>query len=100
MEDPVRLKYVHCPLDIRHTNVTSPAWQPFFLTDLTMSATPDLVSITHGLQEMRRNTQHRLHILVDKDIHHRVLKLMYGISYAQYNLPLFLTCTLVDLAPE
>ena len=60
MDDPIRLQHVRCPLDIRRANVTSPAWTPFFLTDLTVSATPDLVSIIHGLQEVQQHTQHRL----------------------------------------
>ena len=69
MDDPIRLQHVRCPLDIRRANVTSPAWTPFFLTDLTVSATPDLVSIIHGLQEVQQHTQHRLPLLVDENIH-------------------------------
>ena len=93
MDDPIRLQHVRCPLDIRRDNVTSPAWTPFFLTDLTVSATPDLVSIIHGLQEVQQHTQHRLPLLVDENIHYRVLKLVYSISYARYNVPLFITRT-------
>ena len=93
MDDPIRLQHVRCPLDIRRANVTSPAWTPFFLTDLTVSATPDLVSIIHGLQEVQQHTQHRLPLLVDENIHYRVLKLVYSISYARYNVPLFITRT-------
>ena len=74
-------------------NVTSPAWHPFFLTDMTMSATPDLVSIIHGLQEVQQHTRHRLPISVDENIHCCVLTLVYSINYAQCNLPLFLTRT-------
>ena len=93
MDDPIRLQHVRCPLDIRRANVTSPAWTPFFLTDLTVSATTDLVSIIHGLQEVQQHTQHRLPLLVDENIHYRVLKLVYSISYARYNVPLFITRT-------
>ena len=95
MEDPVRLKCVCCPLDIRDTNFTSPAGHLLFLTNMTVSATPAVVCIIHGLQDVQQHTQHRLHILVDEDIHHLVLKLMCSICYAQYNLPLFLTLTRV-----
>ena len=63
---------------------------PFFLTDLTVSASPDLVSIIHGLQEVQQHTQRRLPLLVDENIHYRVLKLVYSISYARYNVPLSL----------
>ena len=93
MDDPIRLQHVRCPLDIRQANVTSPAWTPFFLIDLTVSATPDLVSIIHGLQEVQQHTQHRLPLLVDENIHYRVLKLVYSINYAWYNVPLFITRT-------
>ena len=48
MEDPIRLRYVRCPLDIRHTNSTNPACHPFFLAYLVVSATADLVSSIHG----------------------------------------------------
>ena len=93
MDNLVRLHDTRCPWDIRRCNGTSPAWAPFFLTDLTVSVTPDLVTIMHGLREVQRYTQHRLPLLVDENIHYGVLKLMHNISYARYNLCLFLTCT-------
>ena len=93
MEDPVRPKYVRGPLNVRHAYVSSPTWHPFSLTDLTVSATLDLVSTMHGLQEVQQHTQHRLPILADEHIHCCVLKVMYSIFYAQYNLPLFLART-------
>ena len=61
--------------------------------NLIVSATPDLVSIIHGLQEVHQHTQHRLPLLVDENIHYFVLKLVYSISYARYNVPLFITRT-------
>ena len=79
MDDPIRLQHVRCPLDIQQANVTSPAWTPFFLTDLTVSATPDLVSIIHGLQEVEQHTPHRIPLLVDENIHYRVLRLVYSL---------------------
>ena len=95
MEDPIRLQFVRCPLDMRRTNDTSPARYAFFLTPLALLATLDLVPIIHGLQEVRQHTQQSLLLLVDDNIHDRFLRLMYRVSYAQYNLPLFLTRTLV-----
>ena len=56
IQDPLRLKFVRCPLDIRHTNVTSLAWHPFFLTNFTMLATLDLVCIIPGLEEVHQHT--------------------------------------------
>ena len=83
IDHPICFRHVCCPLDIRRANVTSPGWTPFFLADLTVSVTPDLVAMVHSLQEVQEHTQHRLPMLVDKNIHYRVLKLVYSIGYAR-----------------
>ena len=93
MDDLICLQHVRCPLDIQRANVTGPAWTPFFLTDLAVSATPDLVSIFHGLQEVQQHTQHPLPLLVNENIHYPGLKLVYSISYARFVVPLFITRT-------
>ena len=42
---------------------------------------------------MQRHTLHRLPLLVDENIHYPVLKLVYSISYAWYNVPLLIART-------
>ena len=61
--------------------------------DLTVLSTPDLVKILHGIQSREKRTQHHMPLRVDEKIHCRLLKLVYIITYAKYNTPLFLNRT-------
>ena len=89
----VPLHSVRAPLDIKRQQVSSPQWEAFLLMDLKVSSTPDLVEILHEVQKLEARIAHHLPLLVDENIHCRILKLAYSVTYAESNVPLYLNRT-------
>ena len=87
------MRDIQCPLDTKRTQVSSPQWDPMMMSDFTASATSDLVKILHGTQSVSQRTHHHMPLLVDENIHYRLLKLVCGLSYAKVNVPMFLNRT-------
>ena len=90
---PVPLRSVRAPLDIKRQQVCSPQWEPFLLMDLKVGCTPDLVEILHEVQKVEARTSHHLPLLVDENIHYRILKLAYSSTYKEFNVPFYLNRT-------
>ena len=84
MSGPIETHNIRFPLDTKCLQVSSPYWQPMMMPGLTVSATPDLVTILHGIQLLQQRTEHHLPLVVDENIHYRLLKLVESISYAKF----------------
>ena len=56
-----------------------------FLSEYTTSGTFDLLNILKDLRSVQRHTRRSLPVLVDMNIHYRVLKFMHGESTGKYD---------------
>ena len=60
-------------------------WLPYLLTEEVVGCQRDLLAILDGMQVLQNRTLHSVPLLVDMDIHYRVLKLLYGAGGAEYD---------------
>ncbi len=60
-------------------------WQPFMMTGQTVSSQVDLMAIVADLEQLRVHTRRVLPLLVDMDIHYRIMKLINGQSVQRWN---------------
>ena len=66
---------------------------PYLLTEQTVSCQQDLLAIVAELEPLRVRTGRCLPLLVDMDIHYRLMKLMYGQSTVKWDYTGHLTLT-------
>ena len=87
--DPVASD-IRVPLDVRRNAVRSLRWRPLSLTEQTVSANLDLLGILESVRDLQRRTTRQLPLLVDENIHYRVLRLMYSTTFAAYDMRRYL----------
>ena len=92
-EEALQPEWIRVPLDIQRTGMRSLQWLPYLLTPLTVSSQIDLVQILDNLEPLRTRSRHCMPLLVDMDIHYRVMKMMYGESLCKWNFRRSLTST-------
>ncbi len=84
-EADLQPEMIRVPLDIQRTGLRSLQWLPYLLTELTVSSQQDLLAIVADLETLRVRTGRCLPLLVDMDIHYRLMKLMYGQSTVKWD---------------
>lgn len=87
-DEDIQPQWIRVPLDIHREGMRSLQWTPYLLTEYSVSNQTDLMSILHDLQELQGHTKRTLPLLVDMDIHYRVMKLMYGQSTCTFDMAL------------
>lgn len=88
VEEDLDHTQIRVPLDIHRVGMQSLQWYPYLLTELSVGNQADLLSILHDLHELQRHTRRPVPLLVDMDIHYRVMKLLYGVSTSGFNMSL------------
>jgi hypothetical protein len=83
--EPLQPAWLRVPLDVHRTGMRSLQWLPYQLTEYTVSSQADLLQILHDLHELQSHTQRVLPLLVDMDIHYRLMKLVYGQSLVNFD---------------
>ena len=68
-------------------------WLPYGLTDQTVSSQIDLLAILADLDVLRVQSRMVLPLLVDMDIHYRIMKLLYGQSTLRWEYAAHLVLT-------
>ena len=86
-------KWIRCPLDIKRFGVRSVAWQPFLLSPLETGRQDHLVVLLQLMNQLQSRNNKVWPVLVDEQIHYRILKLMYSVSYSKYRVNTWLTRT-------
>ena len=92
-ESDMQPQNIRVPLDVQRKGIRSLQWLPYLLTEETVSSQRDLVGILADLDSLRIHTRHVLPLLVDMDIHYRVMKVMYGQSTMRWNYAEHLSMT-------
>ena len=83
---------VRAPLDVRRDarTVQSPVWRPFALSKEKVTGGVDLLNLLHFAKDVAQQTNRVLPLLVDKNIHYRILKLLYGAKNQRWNMRAYL----------
>ena len=82
---------VRVPLDVQRRNVQSLGWRPLSLTEQNVSATEDLLRLLRTTREVQEHSGRQLPLLVDENIHYRVLRLLYSGAMVRYDVARYLS---------
>lgn len=85
LENDLQREWIRVPLDVQRTAMRSLQWLPYVLTEETVSNQLDLLSILQSLQAVHNQTRRAVPLLVDMDIHYRILKLIYGSATSSFD---------------
>ncbi len=86
VEEDLHHEFIRVPLDVHRSGIRSLQWSPCFLTEQSVSSQTDLLNIILELEGLQRQTRRALPLLVDMDIHYRLMKLIYGSSTAAFDM--------------
>ncbi len=84
--DDLQPDWIRVPLDVHRTGMRSLQWLPFLLTEYSVGCQADLLHILHDLRILQGHTKRAVPLLVDMDIHYRMMKLMYGVATSEYSV--------------
>lgn len=84
-----KFRNIRQPLDVvrEPQSVAGPQWRPLHLSGEQISGTTGLVNVLQWLHDNRTHTSGVFPLLVDENIHYRVLKLLYGDQMARWDVP-------------
>ena len=86
VEEDLSNDFIRVPLDVHRTGMRSLQWTPYMLTEQTVSSQTDLLRIIIDLESLQRHTRRALPLLVDMNIHYRLMKLIHGNSTAAFDM--------------
>ena len=83
---------VRAPLDVRRDarTVQAPVWRPFALSKETVTGGVGLLNLLHFAKDTAQQTNRVLPLLVEENIHYRILKLLYGAKNQRWNMRAYL----------
>ena len=83
--EPLQPEWIRVPLDVQRKGMHSLQWLPYQLTEETVGGSLDLLAIMKSLDSLQRHTKRAVPLLVDMNIHYRLMKLMYGRSTEKFD---------------
>ena len=83
---------VRAPLDVRRDTrtVQAPVWRPFALSIEKVTGGVGLLNLLQFAKDTAQQTNRVLPLLVDKIIHYRILKFLYGAKTQRWNMRAYL----------
>ena len=83
---------VRAPLDVRRDawTVQAPLWRLFALSKEKVTGGVALLNLLHFAKDVAKQTNTVLPLLVDENIHYRILKLLYGAKNQRWNMRAYL----------
>ena len=83
---------VRAPLDVRRNarTVQAPVWRTFALSKEKVTGGVGLLNLLHFAKDVAQQTNRVLRLLVDENIHYRILKLLYGAKNQRWNMRAYL----------
>ena len=82
--------WIRVPLDLQRENMRSLQWRPLTLAEQNVSATVDLLDLLHSAREVQRHSGRHMPLLVDENIHYRVLRMLYSAPFAPFDMHRYL----------
>ena len=79
---------VRAPLDVRRDTrtVRAPLWRPLALSQEKVTGCVGLLHLLHFAKDTAQQTNRVLPLLVDENIHYRILKFLYGARNQRWNM--------------
>jgi hypothetical protein len=77
---------VRVPLDVVRPAVRSLPWHPWMLSEFTVSSNHELLRVLESAQALQSRSRLVMPLLVDENIHYRLLRLLYGRGFVQYDV--------------
>lgn len=87
---PLGTANIRVPLDTHRSEARSLQWLPWMVTEEKVGSQVDLIHLLTFLRKTANHTRSPLPLLVDTNIHYRILKLAYGRASVTYKVPTFL----------
>ena len=83
---------VRAPLDVRRDTrtVQAPVWRPFALSKEKVTGGVGLLNVLEIAKDTAPRTNRVLPLLVDENIHYRILKVLYGAKNKRWNMCAYL----------
>ena len=82
----IRRKDIRVPLDIQRPGRQRMIWKPWNLAEQQVGNNQDLLMLLLDVVDVQRFTGRVLPLLVDKNIHYRVLRLLYSTSLLKWDV--------------
>jgi hypothetical protein len=82
--------WIRVPLDLQRTDMRSLQWRPLTLCELNVSATVDLLELLDSVREVQRHTGRQTPLLVDENIHYRVMRMLYSAPFVRMDVHRYL----------
>ena len=83
---------VRAPLDVRRDSAAgqAPLWCPFALPKEKITCSVGVLTLLQFAEDTAQQTNSVLPLLVDENIHYRILKLFYWAENQRWNMPAYL----------
>ena len=83
---------VRAPLDARRDawTVQAPVWRPFTLSKEKVTGGVRLLNLLHFAKDVAQQTNRVVPLLVEENIHYRILKMLYGAKNQRWNMCAYL----------
>lgn len=82
----LRHDVMRVPLDVQRQNMVSLQWRPYLLSGLVVSANLDLLKLMRIIEALQVRTTQTMPLLVDENIHYRLLRLLHGQDVMRFNV--------------
>lgn len=82
----VEREAVRVPLDVPRGRETGQKWYPWQLSDHLVGTNNGLLNLMQDVNRLQSHTARVLPVLVDENIHYRLMKWMYGRAYARLSV--------------
>jgi hypothetical protein len=80
------LSWIRVPLDFRRSNMVSLQWRGYLLSELVVSANLDLLKLMDMLRRLQARSCQTMPLLVDENIHYRLLRMMHAEGTQDYDV--------------
>ena len=82
--------WIRVPLDLQRSDMRSLQWRPLTLTEQNVSATLDLLELLDTARDVQIRSGRQTPLLVDENIHYRVLRMMLSAPFAAFDMHRYL----------
>ena len=80
IQEPIDPTWIRVPLDFHRTGMRSLQWLSLFLSELSTGGQVELLSLLREIRSVQLHTRRALPLLVDMNIHYRIMKMMYSVN--------------------
>ena len=83
---PPNASVARCMFDVQQCTTPNTRCHPFMLPELQSGTPSNLLGLVLAVLEIQDHTSRVLPMLIDEKIHYSIMKMMYSVSYHEYNV--------------